>query len=309
MANVISYDDYKKLLAAGQKYVTAAQAADPEWVEWDRIARSLPFDEVAPASPDKDYWAEYMSTLTPEQQLGFQQNAADAESWTDKITPIMSLIPYAVGGIGLAGAAGLLGASAEAAALPAFDTGVGGLFGSQAAIDSALASAGGGVAAPSLAGAAAPAATAAASTPLWNAGGDGLFGSQQAIDTALNSAGWYPSASIEGGVNQGGLLLGDLLPPAYQSILKTAAPGLLDQILDKAPDLLKAGGSLLGGGGSAGGGTSPGGSAGARSGNGYTPPGLLPPRAFKAPSGLAELTRNMMRPAPARMPRWGLLGD
>lgn len=115
MANAISHDDYKQLLAAGQAYVSKAQAADPEWRAWQATQGNLDTAGQA-ASPAKDYWAEYLQTLSPQQQLGFRQNMADSKSWTEPVGKVMSLIPYAVGAAGLAGAAGLLGGGGITAA-------------------------------------------------------------------------------------------------------------------------------------------------------------------------------------------------
>jgi hypothetical protein len=182
MANAISHDDYKKLLKAGQKYVAQKQAKDPVWKAYTEYEQSMLLDQqgqTAPPSGMTDYWQEYLGTLSPQQKLGFQQNMADSKDWGDTVGKVLKYaVPAAVGGVGLAGT-GLLGAAAQsavgggvtagqiagaaglpelglaaqtglgggaggmgAAALPAFDTGVGGLFGSQGAIDAAAGASG-----------------------------------------------------------------------------------------------------------------------------------------------------------------------
>lgn len=115
MVNAISHDDYKKLLAAGQKYVAQKQAADPEWQAWQQLSAvtSAENRDQLPPAPNKDYWAEFMGTLTPQQAQGFQQNMADSSSWTDKVGGVLRYaIPAAVGGAGLA-AAGAFGPMAQ----------------------------------------------------------------------------------------------------------------------------------------------------------------------------------------------------
>ena len=59
--NAISYEDYKKLLAAGQKYVAQQQAADPDWQAWQQRAAATSVENMGelPPSPTKDYWSQY----------------------------------------------------------------------------------------------------------------------------------------------------------------------------------------------------------------------------------------------------------
>jgi hypothetical protein len=166
----MTLDEYYQLLNAGQTYVQGAQAADPAWQDWLTSQSNYNLDTAGSvASPTTDYWGQYMATLSPQQQAEFAQMMAQLKDdrWTTKVGSVMQYIPAVVGTIGLAGASGLLGPAAgfpgeaiwapaaEAAAgaaaapaaeaatstLPLWDTGVGPLFGSQAAIDSSLAAA------------------------------------------------------------------------------------------------------------------------------------------------------------------------
>lgn len=113
-------------------------------------------------------YSERVKGMPPAVAADFRRHMSDSKEWTDSVGKVLKVgIPLAVGGAGLA-ATGVFGAGAqsfvtgasaatggaaapaagatiggfEAAALPAFDTGVGGLFGSQAAIDTALGAAG-----------------------------------------------------------------------------------------------------------------------------------------------------------------------
>lgn len=108
----VSFGDYKQLLAGGQEYVRNAQAKDPEWAAYNAKLASTPFDSIDSVgpSPGTNYWDQYLGTLSPTQQAGFQQHMRDSRSWTDSVTPFMKMIPAAVGAVGLAGAAGALGA-------------------------------------------------------------------------------------------------------------------------------------------------------------------------------------------------------
>ena len=111
----MTYDEYKQLLAAGQRYVQQAQAADPEWQAWQQMASrySPENSDQLPPSPNKDYWAQYMGTLSPEQAAGFQQTMANSSRWQDKVGSVLKYaIPAAVGGAALAGT-GLLGTAAQ----------------------------------------------------------------------------------------------------------------------------------------------------------------------------------------------------
>ena len=296
--NAISYEDYKKLLAAGQKYVAQQQAADPEWASFLQRAAATSVENAGElgASPTTDYWAKYMTTLSPQQALGFQQNMADSKSWTDQVGSVLKYaIPAAVGGAGLA-ATGLLGTGLQAA--------VGG---------APLGSVGGAAAAAPAASAGLMGEAASASLPLWDTGVGGLFGSQAAIDSAMTSAGWFPGASMAAGTGAaGGLMLGDLLPAAYQSVLGSAGGGtLLDKIINKAPELLKQGGNLLGGasGGGGFGGASLGLGGGGAPGPGYKAPTMPAMPQFKAASGLADLVRNMGPRQVRPLRPLGLLGE
>jgi len=156
MANPISLDEYKQLLAAGQKYVTDAQANDPAWQAWKQAYDSTSWDSEKPVSPSKDYWAEYMGKLSPAQQAGFQEYMM-APTWQNKVGNVLKVaVPAAVGAAGIGGAMGLLGGSGAAAggsgvaagmspaaadaALAAFDAAV-----PSSALDAAFAGAGGGM--------------------------------------------------------------------------------------------------------------------------------------------------------------------
>jgi len=159
----MTYDEY---IAQAQAYMRAAQAADPAFQEWQRNASMYSADMgPAPAFQGADYFDQWLKSLPPEQQQEYMKGLEESryqhdKSFTGRLGTLASYIPAAVAAIGTAGAAsGLLGGAAGAgagvgeaagsslaaselgAAAPlAFDTGVGGLFGSQAAIDSALAS-------------------------------------------------------------------------------------------------------------------------------------------------------------------------
>lgn len=199
--NAISHDDYKKLLAAGQKYVADAQAKDPAWQEWQRTAQMYGADNAdqIPASPTTDYWAQYLKTLSPQQQLGFQQNMADSKSWTRDVGNVLKVVvPMAVGGAGLA-ATGLFGAGAQG-----FVGGapLGGAAAGSAPTAASLLTSDIGIGAASGATSAAAPAAGAAALPAFDTGVGGLFGSQTAIDTALASggAGGLGSTAGAGGI-------------------------------------------------------------------------------------------------------------
>ena len=222
-----------------------------------------------------DLAKQYQASLDPANQATYAKSMADHSADLARTNKYGSLAAKGlIGAIG-AGAglteAGLLGGAAPAA----------------------------NVAAP----AASAAGEAAATLPAWDTGVGGLFGSQAAVDGAMNSAGWFPGASMAGGVNTAGsLILGDLMPAGYQSVLGSS---LLDKIISKAPELLQQAGGLMGGGGS---------SAGQGGGGGgmstflgyrpYQPPTTPVPTPFKAPTGLADFARTLQI---RRQPK-GLLG-
>jgi hypothetical protein len=129
----------------------------------------------------------------------------------------------------------------------------------------------------------------------------------------MTSAGWFPGASMAAGTGAAsGLMLGDLLPAAYQSVLGSAGGGsLLDKVINKAPELLKQGGNLLGGaaGGTGGGLGGSLGFGGGAPGPGYKAPTMPAMPQFKAASGLADLVRNMGPRQVRPLRPLGLLGE
>jgi hypothetical protein len=171
---------------------------------------------------------------------------ADSKGWTDSVRPLMKMIPLAVGGIGLAGAGGLLagtelgaaagfpasgsifsgvgaaGAGAGTGALP-FDTGVGGFFGSQPAIDASLAGLDTGFVPGSIAGA--------------------------EIGFTAPAAGWFDAANTLPTLSTAAFT-----GPSTPTVPET--PGLLDTLTDKLTDpetIAKLLGGLLGDSGTGGG--------------------------------------------------------
>lgn len=182
---------YAQHNAAMQKFVLEKQAADPEWVAWKQAVAALPFDVPGPASPDTDYAAAYLDTLTPEERANyFTAYAADLDArkrtFKGRIGQLMQAVPIAVATAGVLTAAGVIGAGAQAAAA------------AESVLNSVGAAAGAGVAEASAASAAAAAAEAAASVGAAAGAGvaeataasaaGGIFSSQAAIDAALAGA-------------------------------------------------------------------------------------------------------------------------
>ena len=113
----LSFEDYQRLLAAGQRWVADAQSKDPEWQAWQQARSSYSAENAdqAPASPTKDYWSAWRATLAPEVSADFNRHMADSRSWTDDVGKALKVgIPLMVGGAALAGT-GLFGAGAQAA--------------------------------------------------------------------------------------------------------------------------------------------------------------------------------------------------
>jgi hypothetical protein len=186
MANAA--DRYDTYIKQAQNYMRAAQAKDPAFQAWQAEASRYSADMGgAPAWEGKDYFTEWFKTLPPEQQRDYEvtyqeAQAQKAKSFTGRLGSLAKIIPGVVIGAGALSAFGVIGAAADgaaavagaaegaaagaaagdlaSAALPLWDTGVGGLFGSQAAVDAALtgagwyapATVGGGVAAAASAG-------------------------------------------------------------------------------------------------------------------------------------------------------------
>ncbi len=195
----MTLDEYYQLLAAGQQYVQNAQAADSMYT---------PEMGGAPASPTADYWAQYMATMSPEQQAEFYRNMQEERDgrWQTKVGNVMQYIPAAVGAVGLAGAAGLLGPSAGFPGTSIFS----GAAGAAGAADAA-------------AGAGFVGEGALSGIPAW----DG------ALANAAGAAG-AGAGFIGEGVSSG--------IPAWDSALTNAGGGtLFDSIVNKAPSLLKDG--------------------------------------------------------------------
>lgn len=168
---MMTYDDY---LNAQLAYVRPRMDADPQWQAYinsmasggggmDAADAANSYNGTL-AAPSKDYYGEWFGMLSPEQQSEYMRLLQEDKEgrWQTKVGNVLKYIPAAVAAVGTAGAAGLLGSSAgfpgtaiwsgapaaaapvaeAASTMPLWDTGVGGLFGSQAAVDSALASAG-----------------------------------------------------------------------------------------------------------------------------------------------------------------------
>lgn len=274
----LSFEDYQRLLAAGQRWVADAQAKDPEWQAWQRARSSYSAENAdqAPASPTKDYWGAWRATLAPEVSADFNRHMADSRSWTDDVGKALKVgIPLMVGGAALAGT-GLFGAGLQGA--------VGGapLGGATGAAGTAA-----GAAAGDLAGSVLPA---------FDTGAGGLFGSQAAIDSAMTSAGWYPGASMAAGTEAaGGLMLGDLMPAGYQNVMST--PGLLDRITNLSPrdvaNIAQRAGGLLGGNGQTDEGYPMGGAGGRQQPAALQAGGAGGMAPFRPHNGLADILRTM----------------
>jgi hypothetical protein len=125
---VPTFQDYNRAI---QQYTLQKQAADPEWQAWQQQVAGLPLDlQGSIASPEKDYAAEYLQSLSPEQQAEFWQSyqaarEEDKKSFKGRFGQAMSLIPAVVGAAGLAGAAGLLGPGAGFPGTSIFSSGAG----------------------------------------------------------------------------------------------------------------------------------------------------------------------------------------
>ncbi len=279
--NTISYEEYKKLLAAGQDYVRKAQAADPEWAAWQQEAAAYnpTTSDTLRASPDKDYWAQYTGTLSPQQALGFQQNMADSKSWTDQVGSVLKYaIPAAVGGAGLA-ATGLLGAPLQAA--------VGGapLGGSVGTLGSV------------------PGLSFSGSLPEIGAFGGAPAGGFETLGSAFGPAyAAIPSSGVPGAAAaaQAIAAAGGSATAAGQALLDAFVKSGGKSFIDKIPDLLKTAGGLLDpaipGGGSGGGG----GGLQAFGYKPYQPPAAPAPVPFKAPTGLMDFAKGLQN---TRKPR------
>jgi len=229
----MTYDEYINL---AQAYMAKAQAADPAFQKWQNNAMQYSADMGgSPAWEGADYAQQWFDQLSPQQQAEYQQTrqaefADRAQSFKGRLGTLASYIPAVVAAIGTAGAAsGLLGGAAGAgeavgsslaaselgATAPlAFDTGVGGLFGSQAAIDSALASGAtglgstagiGGGALLGMGGVVAPALTEGIGSGLLS--GSGLGSLAPALDSIAGSAP-TPGSSLGSAATTAGGLLG-----------------------------------------------------------------------------------------------------
>jgi hypothetical protein len=232
---------YKAYIKQIQEHTAKAQAADPAWKAWQaEVSKYGPqdMDQAPPPPADlKNYAAEWFAAQPPAVLADYNAahaavRAENAKSARGLAFKAASVIPYVVAGAGVLSAMGVIGGAAGAAegaavagaaegatagaagaaeaasTLPLWDTGVGGLFGSQAATEAALTGAGwfapatveGGVAAAAAAGfdfsSAAGAAAAAGGGALDSVSGlvKSLGGVGGLVDAGLGVAGAIAAA-------------------------------------------------------------------------------------------------------------------
>lgn len=211
-----SYNDYVKQF---QAYSQAAQAKDPAWQAWQQdAARYTPDMGVAPEWKGTDWFGEWFGSMQPAQQQEYLQRlnesrAADAKSITGRLGQIAKVIPAAVGGIGLAGAAGLLNGTALGSA-----AGFGGAAPAAAA------------AAPSAAAIEAAVGIPELGLAAQTGGGGGLLSSLGPVGSALGAAGSWMAQNpglvslIGGGLAAAGG--GSKPPQSSGSANFTPSPGM-----------------------------------------------------------------------------------